>query len=185
MNRILPDCGPTQPRKHNSEQQSPHLSPLLSALLGTTIRDGLCNRTAFNLLADIYPYTTGTDRENIKRLLDTHSQLSYIADSPALPPVRTHCLSRPMTQEERFRGMLQVMRKYGGMRQNNTFAMLERYFDMSARINNIKNGKNGMADILSMMAGPQMSGMMNMMSMMQNMQNFQNMDISSLLGMMK
>ena len=183
MKRILPNSGAIPPPKQQPQRQPP-LSPMLSALLGTTLQDGLCNRTAFNLLADIYPYTTGRDRESIKNLLDMHAQLSYIADSPALPPVRTHCLRRPMTQEERLRGMLRVLRKYGGMKQNSAFTMMERYFDMSARVNSLRGGTGGMGDILSMIS-PGAAGMGNMLNMMQNLQGMQNMDMSALLNMMK
>ena len=70
------------------------------------------------------------------------------------------------------------------MKQNSAFTMMERYFDMSARVNSLRGGTGGMGDILSMIS-PGAAGMGNMLNMMQNLQGMQNMDMSALLNMMK
>lgn len=47
-----------QPEAAFPEEHLAGFSPLLASLLSLTIKDGLCNKTAFHLLRDIYPYVS-------------------------------------------------------------------------------------------------------------------------------
>lgn len=163
------------PKKAIAMQDSVHgFSPMLSSLLSCTVKDGLCNQTSWALLRDIYPYVSPQDRHQIDRVLSARNLAGEIAAHPAMPQMETFRLKKPLTQEEKFLGLLKVLRKYGGASSNNTFAMLERMLAMKHRMEHLAGCQNDMSAMMEMMellggssAGGEMKQMANMMSMMQ------------------
>ena len=159
------------------EEHLAGFSPLLASLLSLTIKDGLCNKTAFHLLRDIYPYVSSPDRQTIDGL----------------------------TNREKLFGLLKVLRRYGGRESDATFTQLERALDINDKIQKYSGRPGGpaqdmasMLGLLSQMGGPngrpggkgnpgpmgnmgqmaqmmgQMGQMQNMMKMMGNMKNMGN-----------
>lgn len=121
---------------HGTQVQSLGFSPLLTSLLSYTIRDGLVNKTAFNLLHDIYPYVCETDRARIEQLLACRNLAGELAQTASLPVLpSTLQLKRTLSQQEKLIGLLRVLRRYGGQRQNSGFDMMERMMAMRSRIN--------------------------------------------------
>ena len=189
-----PEAAPPQ----RVERQGPGFSPLLTALLTITGKDGLVNKTPFSLLKDIYPYASAYDWARIEQLLASHNAASEIMQHPMLPHLEAYNIKRPLTNEQRFLGMLRVLRKYGGQNADVTFAMLERMLAMKHRMDNVSHG-GGMGDVLSMLGGlpgvgggpantansgplSNMAGMMQMMNLMNGMNNGGMSNLAGLLG---
>ena len=166
-----------RPPKNAIKIQEPNhgFSPMLSSLLSCTVKDGFCDKTSWALLRDIYPYVSPHDRIQIDKILSARNIAGEIAAHPALPQMETFRLKKPLTHEEKFLGLLKVLRKYGGASSNNTFTMMERFLAMKKRMERFNGNQNNMGavfDLMDMMGGSPVSGemkqMANMMNMMQS-----------------
>lgn len=172
-------------------------SPLLASLLSLTIKDGLCNKTAFHLLRDIYPYVSAPDRQTISGLLDIQQIAGDIASHQPYHGLKPYTMKRALTSREKLLGLLNVLRRYGGRESDATFTQLERALAMGDKLNKYTNQSGGsqqnMASMInlmgqlgnfgggqaknsSMQANPmanlgQMAQMMGQMGQMQNMMN--------------
>lgn len=174
------------------QDQGPGFSPALSSLLSCTIKDGFCNKTSWSLLRDIYPYVSPHDRTQIDKVLTARNVAGEIAAHPAMPQMETFRLKKPLTQEEKFLGLLKVLQKYGGASSNNTFAMLERMIAMKNRMSRLSgnmNSPSAIFDIMDMMGNSPVSGemkqMANMMNMMQSLGSLGNMgNMANMMGNM-
>lgn len=125
-------------------------SPMLTALLSCTLKDGLCNHTAFHLLKDIYPYVAEKDRRQIDLLLGCRNLAGDILAHPYFPPLSVHSRKRPLTPTEKFLGLLRTLSRYGGQNAGQTFTILERFLSMQQRFSKAASGSQ-MSQILELM----------------------------------
>lgn len=177
---------PSVPQKKKPDYQQAGFSPFLSSLLSCTLKDGLCNHTAFQLLNDIYPYVSGQDRETISQLLHTKEFANYVGGIPqnsySLRELRVHA---PLTSQQRFLNLLRVFKKYGGIASDQAFSLFERALSMQCRAQKATNFSDMIGLFSQFMPGMQNNPLINMMSMMNNMQGGNgSMDPSSLMSMM-
>lgn len=167
-----------EPNRPKEKVTAPNLqaagfSPLLTALLGMTIKDGLVNHTAFSLLRDIFPYVSKQDQTIISQLIGYQNMAGEVLKHPYFPPLETVQQKRPLTNRQKFLELLRAMRKYGGQNANASFAMLERVLNMQQRMTHLSNKGNHMAQALEMMSlfGGQNNEMAGNMKEMSNMAN--------------
>lgn len=175
------------------EEHLAGFSPLLASLLSLTIKDGLCNKTAFHLLRDIYPYVSSPDRQTIDGLLEMQQIAGDIASRGPYHGLQPYTMKRALTNREKLFGLLKVLRRYGGRESDATFTQLERALDINDKIQKYSGRPGGpaqdmasMLGLLSQMGGPngkpgdkgnpgpmgnmgQMAQMMGQMGQMQNM----------------
>lgn len=182
-----------QPEAPFPEEHLAGFSPLLASLLSLTIKDGLCNKTAFHLLRDIYPYVSSPDRQTIDGLLEMQQIAGDIASRGPYHGLQPYTMKRALTNREKLFGLLKVLRRYGGRESDATFTQLERALDINDKIQKYSGKPGGpaqdmasMLGLLSQMGGPngrpggkgnpgpmgnmgQMAQMMGQMGQMQNM----------------
>lgn len=103
-----------QPEAPFPEEHLAGFSPLLASLLSLTIKDGLCNKTAFHLLRDIYPYVSSPDRQTIDGLLEMQQIAGDIASRGPYHGLQPYTMKRALTNREKLFGLLKVLRRYGG-----------------------------------------------------------------------
>jgi len=146
---------PSKPADQRSDR--PGFSPLLASLLSCTLKDGLCNRTAFQMLRDIYPYVSVKDRQVIDGLIEYQDIAGDIASRGPRRVLQPYTMKRALTNREKFFGLLRTLRRYGGRRTDETFSILERIIEMNDKFSRYASGEKNMGNILQLM-GPASGG---------------------------
>lgn len=134
-------------------------SPEFSVLLALTLKDGFCNKTAFSLLRDAYPYVSNHDQEKILRLLTYNNMVNQVTNAPqSVYTYKNIQTNRPLTSKERLLRLLSVLKRYGGMQSQRIFQNMQRSIQLNDNISHVVDqftghSRSNVYDILSTLNG--------------------------------
>lgn len=192
------DQQPNEPKPEGAEHtdkdilKNASFSPELSFLLAMTLKDGLRQGSAVDLLRSIEPYVSARDREAIHRIMGAQQMAEeYRRNPPAAPPhgfpgSGLNGFSRLSRQQT----LLEILQNYASRESSDLMKTLQRSaqmqenFDrMTRRMEKMRNMKTSspedMFEALSMFMPAseqsQFKNMQNMMRMMGTMGNMGNM----------
>ncbi len=174
--------------KYDDLMKNASFSPELSFLLAMTLKDGLCQNTVLDMLKNIEPYVSKSDKQAIhsvlgaKKLTDDFKQ-----SSPEYRPGHSDSGLSDFSKLSRQQSLLNVLQRYashdtGAMMQSliKSAKMQEDFERMSRRMQKLRDMDNSspedMFEAMSMFM-PQkeqanFKNMQNMMRMMKSMKNF-------------
>ena len=134
-------------------------SPEFSVLLALTLKDGFCNKTAFSLLRDAYPYVSKHDQEKILRLLTYNNMVNHATGTPqSVYTYKNIEANRQLAPKERLIRLLNVLKRYGGMQSQRIFQNMQRSIQLNDNISHVVdqftgNSRSNVYDILSTLNG--------------------------------
>ena len=148
---------------HNQQRQAPHteekkisyedlmkratFSPELSFLLAMTLKDGLCRNTVLDMLKNIEPYVSSTDKDAIRTVLGA-KQLTddFRQSSPDYAPRHSGSGLSDYSRHTRQQALLNVLQKYAShdtgvlMRNLQRSAEMQENFErMNKRMQKLRN----------------------------------------------
>ncbi len=192
---------PKKPVGYGDLLKHASFSPELSFLLSMTLKDGLETNRAIEMLKNIEPYVTTSDRQAIAGIFDALKIAdNYRRQPPVYPPMRRGTELSDFSKLSRQQTLLDILQKYAPpdacamMRALCQSAKTQENFErMARRIEKLRNmnmsSPENMFEAVSMFLPPQEHGkirnMQNMIQMMGTMKNFKPEDLFKFMGNFK
>ena len=171
-NRKMPDREAVQmPASQKEAEAKPSaLSGSMQSLLSMAMVNELSQPQMLEMLRDLYPFASSSDRNAISAILgyeQAAKELAYHASRPNLGGFSMK--KRYLTHQDKILGMLEVFKKYNPESAEN-FAQMEQILRMQKKLSRVDPKRpESLLSLMPLFGGPDMSGMEQMMKMMKNM----------------
>ncbi len=175
-------------------------TPELSFLLSMTLKDGMKPQTMMEMLKNIEPLVSASDREAIHSIFNARQMAEqYRRNPPVVPPVHSGTGLNAFSRLTRQKALLDVLSRYANPDTRNMMnalaqsaSMQENFERMTRRMEKLRNmnmsSPDQMFEALSMFMPQEeqnkFRNMQNMMRMMGSMKNFKPEDMFKFMGNM-